>query len=231
MKTKIVVTKADINILKNIKLIVSFLIVNLSIYLIPPIVQAADYYPLNVGNYWIYYPSYGDGYRVDAIVGKDNIDGISTYKWMRRESAPDNYHEKRWYAKDGSDLMMYKFDSNEGCSSPLLLEPSVLVYKLDPTVGDNWQMQLNCNDDDINFKTLLYVESISDTIEVNSVNFNNCIRIRQIDEITQEGTTEYKYKKIWLAPDVGPVLYKSYVDGSWSQVKMSQELVKYKLKK
>lgn len=150
---------------------------------------------------------------------------------MRRESATDNYHEIRWYAKDGSDLMMYKHDSNEGCSSPMLLEPPVLVYKIDPKVGDNWQMQLDCNDNDIHYKSTLYVESITGTIEVNSVNFNNCIRIRKVSEITQEGTTEYKYKKTWLAPDVGPVLYKSYVDDNWDQVKMSQELVKYKLKK
>ena len=47
-------------------------------------VQASDYYPMQVGNQWVYTPSYGDGTRVDRILGTEELDGVLTYIWEAR---------------------------------------------------------------------------------------------------------------------------------------------------
>jgi hypothetical protein len=56
---------------------------------------SADYFPLAVGNTWIYSPSYGDeGNRIDTIIEEESVNGIHTYIWNRQEAPDDNYNEK-----------------------------------------------------------------------------------------------------------------------------------------
>lgn len=186
--------------------------------------EAQDYFPLEVGNQWVYTPSYGDGDRIDTIVGTEVVNGTFTYIWKREESAPDNYHEKRWMAKDGFDLKVYKFWGNMGADPAVLMTPPWTQDKLNPVVGDTWLYEGDFGD--IHLKATSYVESINDTVTVPAGTFNNCIRVRDLFEITQDGVTEYEYEKHWLAPDVGPIIYRDYTD-NWESVDFSQELVSF----
>lgn len=186
--------------------------------------KAQDYFPLEVGNRWVYTPSYGDGDRIDTIVGTEDVNGTFTYIWKREEAAPDNYHEKLWLAKDGSDLNLYKLWGNMGGDPAVLITPPLIWYKLNPVVGDTWVWEVNI--DDMHVKATYYVESINDTVTVPAGTFNNCIRIRILEEITEDGVTEYDYVKDWLAPDIGPVIYRDYTI-NWESIDFSQELVSF----
>jgi hypothetical protein len=68
------------------------------------IVEAADYFPLSIGNRWVYYPSFGTGYRIDTIAGEELVNNVPTFIWNRLEAPDDNYSEKRWLAYVNSEL-------------------------------------------------------------------------------------------------------------------------------
>ena len=206
------------------KLITSLIVIVLSIGVAFSHIEAADYFPLQVGNRWVYTPSYGNGDRIDTIVGTETVNGISTYIWKREEAAPDNYHEKRWIAKSGPDLKVYKMWGNMGANPATLFNPPWIMDKLNPSVSDTWVVEGDFND--IHFKSTFYVESITDVVTVPAGTFTNCIRVRELNEITQNGITEYEYEKHWLAPDIGPVIYRDYTY-NWMSVDFSQELVNF----
>lgn len=187
--------------------------------------EAADYFPLEVGNRWVYTPSYGNGDRIDTIIGTETVDGFFTYVWKREEATGDNYHEKRWLNKDGSDLRVYKIWGNEGDTNQgILVTPPWIQDKLSPNVGDTWQFEIDL--DYVTHRATYYVESTSDTVTVPAGTFNNCIRVRELWQEAQEGVTEYDYDKHWLAPDIGPVLYRDYTE-NWQDVNFSQELLSF----
>jgi hypothetical protein len=195
---------------------------------VTPMAKAADYFPIKVGNSWVYYPSYGDGNRVDSVVGTKFIDGNLTYIWKRVEAAPDNYVEKRWLVKGLSSIKVLKYWSNE-MSPPksILLEPPWLQDKLNPMVGTKWKYEVDIGSS--HYKVTCWVESINATVKVPAGTFNQCIIVRQLDEMTRNGSTEYTYRKHWLAPDVGPVMYNKYGQG-WKGVRKSQKLIEWTTK-
>ena len=193
-------------------------------------VGAADYFPLQSGNVWVYYPSYGKGYRVDSIVGTEMVGQTLTCIWKRLEAPPDNYHERRWLVKVGADLEALQFWGNEAnppLTEPVSLDPPWLLGNIDnPNVGDSWQIEATYGT--THYKTSYLVESITDTVAVPAGTFSNCIRVRQLGETTVGGSTQFDYRRYWLAPGIGPVRYTKYGD-NWKRVKKDQKLVAYSL--
>ena len=48
--------------------------------------ESADYFPLSVGNRWVYSPSYGDkGDRVDSIIGQETINDTQLISGIDRK--------------------------------------------------------------------------------------------------------------------------------------------------
>ena len=189
--------------------------------------KAADYFPLQVGNSWTYRPSYGDkGDRVDTIIGKEEVNGTLTYIWNRQEAPDDNYNEKRWLAKDDTYLKIYKVWSNEGIDPPVIFTPPWIMLKLNPVVGDTWGFEGNVGP--FHVKSTFHVESTSDSMTVAAGTFNNCIRVREFNEITESGVTEYEYEKKWYGPDVGLIIDRDYTE-NWNSVTISQELVSFSI--
>jgi len=206
------------------------LVAGLFIGTIAPGVRAADYFPLQVGNVWVYYPSYGKGYRVDSIVGTEMVGETLTYIWKRLEAPPDNYHERRWLAKDGVDLKALKFWGNEAeppLTDPVLLDPPWSLGNVENSnVGDTWQIEMS--NGTTHYRSSFWIESITDTVTLPAGTFNNCIRVRQLDETTISGMTTNEYRRYWLAPDIGPVRYTKY-GNNWKGTKKDQKLVAYSL--
>ena len=100
------------------------------------------------------------------------------------------------------------------------------MLKLNHVVGDTWQFEGDLGS--FHAKSTFYVESTSDSVTVAAGTFNNCIRVREYNEITDGGITEYGYEKKWYAPDVGLVIDRNYT-GNWSSFKFSQELVSFSI--
>ncbi len=191
--------------------------------------MAADYFPLQVGNSWTYSPSYGDkGDRVDSITGKEEVSSTPTYIWNRQEAPDDNYNEKRWLAQDDDYLKIYKISSNEDIDPPVIFTPPWNMFKLNPVVGDSWIFEGDLGS--FYVKSTFYVESTTESITVSAGIFSNCIRVRELNEITVGGSTEYEYEKKWYAPDVGLIIDRKYTE-NWNSVKMSQELVSFSISK
>ena len=189
--------------------------------------EAADYFPLQVGNNWTYSPSYGaKGDRIDTIVGTETVNGTFTHIWNRQEAPDDNYNEKRWYAKEDSFVKGYKIWSNQGIDPPVNITPPWRVFKLNPVVGETWEFEIDIAS--IHFKVTYYVRSITDSITVAAGSFNNCIRVQELGEITENGATEYEYEETIYAPDVGPIIYRDYTE-NWTNVTFSQELVSFSI--
>ena len=114
--------------------------------------------------------------------------------------------------------------SNEGMNPAITLNPPWTIIKLKPTLNDTWIFETDVGT--IHVKSTNFIESINDTVTVSVGTFNNCVRIRHLNEITENKTTEYDYEKSWYAPGVGPVMYRNYtVD--WDSVKFSQELISF----
>jgi len=191
--------------------------------------MAADYFPLEVGNSWTYSPSYGDqGDRVDSITVKEEVNSTPTYIWNRQEAPDDNYNEKRWLAKDDAYLKIYKISSNEEIDPPVIFAPPWIMFKLNPVVGDTWIFEGDLGS--IYVKSTHYVESITESITVTAGTFSNCIRVRELNEITVSNSTEYEYEKKWYAPDVGLIIDRKYTE-NWAVADFSQELVSFSISK
>ena len=208
-----------------------FVVAALLIGVMSPNVFAADYFPLKAGNVWVYYPSYGKGYRVDSVVGTEMVGETLTYIWKRLEAPPDNYHERRWLAKEGGDLKAFQIWGNEmepPLDAPVLLDPPGLLGNIDhPKVGDSWQIEMN--NGTTHYRASFLVESITDTVTVPAGIFRNCIKVRQLDETTVSSVTKYEYRRYWLAPEIGPIRYTKY-SNNWKIIKKpDQKLVAYSL--
>ncbi len=184
-----------------------------------------DYFPLDVGNFWIYTPSYGEkGDRQDSIIGTETIGGVQTYIWNRQEAADDNYNEKRWLAKSDGSLTVRQFWANEGFTATVVPSQPWTMLKLSPVLGDTWN--INTDIGPINVIATYFIESIDDSVEVLAGSFKNCLRVRVLYEVTENNRIEYEYEKFWYAPDVGPVLYGNYTE-NWASLQFKQELKRY----
>jgi hypothetical protein len=193
--------------------------------------EAADYFPLQVGNSWTYSSPYGSyGNRVDSIIGTETINGTLTYIWNSQDE--DNYIEKRWVERAGNDLRMHKIWNNEGVDATFT--PALTVGKLNPSLGETYAYELDLIVDGVSVhcKDTSYVESITDTVTVAAGTFNNCIRIRELAEcrgsIGAVVVTAYGYGKSWYAPEVGPVIYRTYTQ-NWASTTLSQELASFSI--
>lgn len=187
--------------------------------------ESADYFPLSVGNRWVYSPSYGDkGDRVDSIIGEETINDTLTYILNRQEAPDDNYNEKRWIFKDSAYVKFCKVWSNEGLDPAIMLDPPLIVIALEPKVGDTWKWEADIGS--AHFTATFYVESVNDSMTVPAGTFGNCVRVRMLDEVTKNSVPDTAYRRIWFAPKVGPIVYEKYLT-NWSSVTISQKLIAY----
>jgi hypothetical protein len=187
--------------------------------------ESADYFPLSVGNRWVYSPSFGDkGDRVDSIIGSETINDILTFIWNRQEAPDDNYNEKRWIFKDSSYVKVCKIWGNEGIDPAIMLNPPLIIIALEPKVGDTWKWEVDIGS--THFKATFYVESVSDSLTVPAGTFRNCVKLRQLDEATENSITDTDYRRIWFAPNVGPIVYEKYTT-NWGSVTISQRLIDF----
>ncbi len=189
-------------------------------------VNSADYFPLSVGNRWVYFPSFGtNGNRVDSITGEESINGIHTYIWNRQEAPDDNYNEKIWIAKDDSGVKAYKFWSNEGPDPAIIMNPPWLLFESNPIVGDTFIGEFDLYPG-IHLKITSTIESVRETVTVPAGTFTNCVIIREKNEITQNSITTVKWRKNWFAPNIGRVIHAKY-NANWGSATTTQQLISF----
>jgi N-acetylneuraminic acid mutarotase len=186
---------------------------------------SADYFPLSVGNTWVYFPSFGtNGNRMDTIPGEEFINDVRTYIWNRQEAPDDNYNEKRWLSKDHSGVKVHKIWSNEGIDPAAVIDPPWMMFESNPYVGDTFIGEVETSSG-VFYTVTSYVESVNDTVTVPVGTFTNCIRIRMLDEMTQNSIkTAVGWRKEWYAPNIGCVIHAKY-DADWGSATTTQQLI------
>lgn len=167
------------------------------------IITVVNYFPLEVGNRWIYSSFVEGKFRNDEIIGSEVINGSTTYIKERIEPAPDNYHEKRFLAYDSSSVLMFRFWGNLVAEPELIdFSPPLIENKLSPQVGDQWSYG---SPDFITVNS--EVLSVNDTVTVPAGTFTNCIKI------LTTSTPSDKVHIYHYAPEVGVVRYE--LTGEW----------------
>jgi predicted outer membrane repeat protein len=142
---------------------------------LPSFCFSSSYFPLQVGNKWVYTSLVPGNYRNDEIIGSEIVNGITTYIRDRLEPSPDNYYEKMWLAYDSSSLLMFRIWGNEGADPAIDFMPPAVQLKISPQVGDQWSWSGTMGT--ATFKQKIEVLSINDTVTVPAGTFYNCIKI------------------------------------------------------
>jgi hypothetical protein len=168
----------------------------------PFISPAVNYFPLDVGNKWIYTSFVRGKYRTDEIIGTEIINGITTYIEEGIEPDPDNYHEKLWLTYDSSSVLLYRMWNNEGADPAIDVTPPGAWLSLNPQVGDTWALTVS------NLGTMnVEVLSVNDTVTVPAGTFTNCIKV----QFTSSGDVSIKD----YAPGVGLIRYEELAPDNW----------------
>ncbi|MCX5847110.1 MAG: hypothetical protein NTW12_12275 [Deltaproteobacteria bacterium] len=211
--------------MKKSKLIIVTTLLIISLFMSVSVVNSADYFPLSVGNTWIYYPSFGaNGNRVDTVIGEEAINGIHTYIWNRQEAPNDNYNEKRWIATDNSGVKVYKYWDNEGADPAVIINPPWVTFKSNPNVGDTFIGEFEPYSG-IRYTVTSYIESVSETVTVPAGSFTNCVRIKVLNEMTENSNkTAVGWYREWYAPNIGRVIYGKY-SANWGSATTTQQLI------
>lgn len=175
--------------------------------LIIAIKQPATYFPLQVGNKWIYTSFISGEYRTDEIIGSEMIDNNTTFIKQRIEAPTDGYIDYFWLGYGSSSVETYRIQSNMGLETPYDFSPPATLIPLEPEVGDKWTWGIpgmvtnECE-----------VLSVTETVTVPAGTFSNCLSIKQTEQPVSGGTKERIY---YYARGVGMV--KLERPGHWTE--------------
>ena len=98
------------------------------------------------------------------------------------------------------------------------------MFGSNPYVGDSFTCEVEMSAG-VFYTITSYLESVSDTVTVPAGTFTNCVRMRVLEEMTQNSVkTQVGWRKEWYAPNIGPVVYEKY-DADWGSATMTQELI------
>lgn len=172
---------------------------------VPPcLVAATNYFPLQVGNKWIYAID-GAHYRTDEIMGTERVQNSLTYL-LERLDPPywDSYHEKRWMAYGAEDALVLKIWGNEGQGSQdgAELSPAWVHMKLSPKLGDAWTLEATDPGGVVLYHADMEIVSVDQTITVPAGTFTGCVGLHKADDDHVD----------YYAPGVGLVLHANAVE-------------------
>ena len=98
------------------------------------------------------------------------------------------------------------------------------MFGANPYVGDSFSGEVEISSG-VFYTITSYLESVSDTVTVPAGTFTNCVRMRLLEEMTQDSVkTQVGWRREWYAPNIGPVVYAKY-DDDWGSATTTQELI------
>ena len=194
------------------------------------------YYPLNVGNYWVY-EEYHKGEKAVTTKTKEEIEGTEVKNEQKlfrvkstRISQNETFISYYWYKKDANGNIT---NCSLGASPELILidwEPPIIIISYDAMVkGASWENTF-ISESDIPDSTRLVkwqhvVESISETVTVPAGTFSNCIKVRMTNIKGHVDAQSIHYH--YFAKGVGVIL--CFSEGSEGTT-YRRELIEYSVK-
>lgn len=170
-----------------------------------------DYYPLDVGNRWVYAYSSVEGVsqHPDTTVS-EVVDFDGTYFITKRQStgAEKNSESFSWLQKDNKGNTIY---CSLGTSREITLidwDPPIMLFPSTIELDTTWPHIFEQYNDDypdsvFHARTEMKITGIGETVTVPAGTFGNCVRIQRI-HVDAMGDTSSVHEAVY-APDVGNV--------------------------
>ena len=183
-------------------------------------VRAANYYPVEVGNTWVFLSADGSEQRTYTLLTSENtrVEGLIELKITTEALGTDVAVIDSYFitVENDGDLLLHQSETDEltfGIAAATF-DPPVTFFPAELPLGHTWQIIANTV-----LKLAGAVISTS-TIEVVAIEdvetpagvFQGCVKlkIQQNDDTVLGGFRQTSYQ--WLAPDVGPVKYSNEQD-------------------
>ena len=183
-------------------LILSFVVFGLAAF-----IQAEeDYYPLQIGNYWVFKSiPLGDSER-ETRTTKTSVDSTDVwenieYFRVNRITLGTERTSFSWYRKDAEgNVAVYAFGSTPDISSARAFfeTPRIIFPKDAISLGNSWESTSRNNN------VFYKVESVSEKVTVPAGTFDSCIKLRRTT-INSDGDT-LSVNQDYYAPGIGNVL-------------------------
>ena len=190
----------------------------------------SDYYPMQVGDYWISHTDTISGvyqpttFRVD-VEAVDLIGGDEYFRMRQGYSANDGSSESHWYTwirEDSTGGVMGAFGDTSIVAVATIFDPPLPAFPNEAlNQGYSWEYD-SPGMGPYNSHWYCFVESISETVQVPAGEFNNCINIKTIITDTAGDTTQWMYN--YYAEGIGQVLQVGW-SFFWENFKF--ELIEY----
>jgi len=187
----------------------------------------SDYNPISVGNYWIQHSDSGSGWtsRTD-IEGTDLIGDIEYFRMKQVVTIDDGSEEPIimyvWNGQGSAGGLLGAFGETSDIDSAVIYDPPVLSSPAEATtVGYTWEYDMpGTGDGGQHFACIL--ESLSETVEVPTGIYNDCIKISYIvSDMSGEISQTFD---LYYAEGVGQVLNEGW-STFWNNYRF--ELIEY----
>lgn len=195
---------------------------------------SSDYNPMNIGNYWIQHTDTLFGgynpttFRMD-IEGIDRINGLDYFRMKQEQKADDGSQDSTvWYVWTGQDStggLLGAFGYTSDLDSAFIYDPPIISSPIEAnTVGYSWEYDMPGTGGGGQHFTNV-IESFSETVEVPTGTYDNCMKISTIITDTTGDTTQtYDH---FYAQEVGQILNEGW--SLWAG-NHKYELIEYNVK-
>ena len=178
-------------------------------------VVAANYYPAEVGNTWVFLSVDGSETRTYTLEAPENTDvqGLIALKITNEVFGTDVsaiYTYLITVENDGG-LLLHQSAVNQGVfgGAAATFDPPVTFFPAELPLGHTWQIVVETQLSSVGTVTntsTIEVVAIED-VETPADVFQDCVKLKinQTDQIGLAVLRETSYQ--WMAPDIGPVKY------------------------
>jgi len=161
---------------------------------------ASDYYPLHVGDYWIYHTD-SISYEYQPTTFRKDIEAIDLigsaeyFRMRQTRTADDGSSNSIWYSwvrEDTTGILLGGFGDTSIVDSATIFEiplpwlPNGIV-----NLGYTWDFNVPAMGGHFFFG----IGSITDTVEVSAGTFNDCIRINGLVVDTSGDSTQFSFSQ------------------------------------
>lgn len=197
--------------------------------------REGDYYPLAVGNKWLYVDEKGNEIKFE-IIDKITIEGkdVESYVLEKTNSAEglENVVSYSYIGKRSDGIDQYGSNVAPGSSDTLVFEPSLPLYSFPLIPGKSWRVEFTGRLPEgyfIGQGTAEYeVISEEKSMTVPAGTFHNVFRVRETFAWNLIGQSlDQTVADKWLAPDVGIIKFTQEQTRGGQTVKVTPELVEY----
>ncbi|MBN1293192.1 MAG: hypothetical protein JXB48_15245 [Candidatus Latescibacteria bacterium] len=212
-----------------------FFVVLISVYGIT-FAQTEDYYPLNIGNYWvsgsvpINESDFQQRIETQTVEKNEKVNGNECSKIDSKKSEAGEAYWSHWIGKDeGGNIVEYAFGTEKWILTDW--KPPHIIIPKDISQGKTWENRVegytDVYPDSVFYAVHSYqVESIDETVTVPAGTFENCLKIRGIIR-NYEGETD-TILVIYYAKGIGRI--KKIIERPDGD-DFKSELIEYKIVK